>query len=137
MFQYFFILPKSKNLLKFSKKKRFFGVWNDSCQYPKFLGCAKIRKLPILPKMSKWSKSILDFFLLISIKNMTFYGSHATQEQKMSKMFRRDHKSNFLHLIEIWPPLSGPFSCLIIIKKYSEPVQREIFVMRSLSCFNE
>ena len=95
------------------------------------------------PKITYFAKNVqmiqvnFRFFLLISIKNMTFYGSHATQEQKMSKMFRRDHKSNFLHLIEIWPPLSGPFSCLIIIKKYSEPVQREIFVMRSLSCFNE
>ena len=113
---FFFLFTKIQKFTKIWLKKRFFGVWNDSCQYPKFLGFAKIWKLPNLPKMSKWSKSILDFFLLIFMKNMTFHVSHATQEllgkQKMSKMFRSDHKSNFIHLIKILPPPSGPFSCL-------------------------
>ena len=136
MFKFFFFLSKSKNLLKFGLKTLFWCLkW--------FMSISQISWLCQNPKITYFAKNVqmiqvnFRFFLLISIKNMTFYGSHATQEQKMSKMFRRDHKSNFLHLIEIWPPLSGPFSCLIIIKKYSEPVQREIFVMRSLSCFNE
>ena len=93
MFQFFFLFTKIQKFTKIWLKKRFFGVWNDSCQYPKFLGFAKIWKLPNLPKMSKWPKSILDFFLLIFMKNMTFHVSHATQEllgkQKMSKMFRQ------------------------------------------------
>ena len=62
-------------------------------------------------KITKFAQNVqmievnIRFFLLIFMKNMTFHVSHATQEllgkQKMSKMFRRDHKSNFLHLIKI------------------------------------